>query len=64
MAVGRANGEERSRKAAEEAISSSLLDVTIDGARGILFNVTGGPNMSLFEVNEAASIIKETAHPM
>jgi cell division protein FtsZ len=63
MAVGRASGEDRSRKAAEEAISSSLLDVTIDGARGILFNVTGGPNMSLFEVNEAAAIIKETAHP-
>jgi cell division protein FtsZ len=63
MAVGRASGEERARKAAEEAISSSLLDVTIDGARGILFNVTGGPNMSLFEVNEAAAIIKETAHP-
>jgi cell division protein FtsZ len=63
MAVGRASGEDRARKAAEEAISSSLLDVTIDGARGILFNVTGGPNMSLFEVNEAASIIKETAHP-
>ncbi len=63
MAVGRASGEDRARKAAEEAISSSLLDVTIDGARGILFNVTGGPNMSLFEVNEAAAIIKETAHP-
>ena len=63
MAVGRATGEDRARKAAEEAISSSLLDVTIDGARGILFNVTGGPNMSLFEVNEAAAIIKETAHP-
>jgi cell division protein FtsZ len=63
MAVGRASGEDRARVAAEEAISSSLLDVTIDGARGILFNVTGGPNMSLFEVNEAAAIIKETAHP-
>lgn len=63
MAVGRASGEERARKAAEEAISSSLLDVTIDGARGILFNVTGGPHMSLFEVNEAAAIIKETSHP-
>src|SRR5690554_797013 len=50
MAVGRASGEDRARVAAEEAISSSLLDVTIDGARGILFNVTGGPNMSLFEV--------------
>ncbi|HVO41678.1 MAG TPA: cell division protein FtsZ [Aggregatilineales bacterium] len=62
MAVGTATGEERARKAAESAISSSLLDVTIDGARGILFNVTGGPDMSLFEVNEAAAIIKETAH--
>jgi cell division protein FtsZ len=63
MAVGRAKGEDRARQAAEAAISSNLLDVTIDGARGILFNVTGGPNMSLFEVNEAAAIIKETAHP-
>ncbi len=63
MAVGRASGEDRARKAAEAAISSSLLDVTIDGARGILFNVTGGPQMSLFEVNEAAAIIKETSHP-
>jgi cell division protein FtsZ len=63
MAVGIASGDDRARKAAESAISSSLLDVTIDGARGILFNVTGGPDMSLFEVNEAAAIIKETAHP-
>lgn len=63
MAVGIASGEDRARKAAEAAISSGLLDVTIDGARGILFNVTGGPDMSLFEVNEAAAIIKETAHP-
>lgn len=63
MAVGRASGEERARKAAEAAVSSSLLDVTIDGARGILFNVTGGPDLSLFDVNEAAAIIKETAHP-
>lgn len=63
MAVGRASGEDRARTAAEMAISSKLLDVTIDGARGILFNVTGSPDMSLFEVNEAAAIIKETAHP-
>jgi len=40
-----------------------LLDITIDGARGVLFNVTGGPNMTLFEVNQAAAIIRETAHP-
>jgi cell division protein FtsZ len=63
MAVGRATGEDRARAAAEQAISSQLLDITIDGAHGILFNVTGGPNLSLFEVNQAAAIIKETAHP-
>jgi cell division protein FtsZ len=63
MAVGRASGEDRARTAAEQAISSHLLDITIDGARGILFNVTGGPDLSLFEVNQAAAIIKETAHP-
>jgi cell division protein FtsZ len=63
MAVGRASGEERAREAAEKAISSELLDITIDGARGILFNVTGGNDLSLFEVNQAAAIIKETAHP-
>lgn len=63
MAVGNAKGDERAREAAEEAISSKLLDITIDGARGILFNVTGGPDLTLFEVNQAAAIIKETAHP-
>ena len=63
MAVGKASGEDRARVAAESAISSQLLDITIDGARGILFNVTGGPSLTLFEVNQAAAIIKETAHP-
>jgi len=63
MAVGRSDGDDRARTAAEAAISSGLLDVTIDGARGILFNITGGPDLSLFEVNEAAAIIKESAHP-
>jgi cell division protein FtsZ len=63
MAVGQASGEDRATKAAEMAISSALLDVTINGARGILFNVTGGPSLTLFEVNQAAAIIKETAHP-
>ncbi|MFW6098251.1 MAG: cell division protein FtsZ [Chloroflexota bacterium] len=63
MAVGHGDGEDRARMAAEEAIASQLLDVTIDGAHGILFNVTGGPNMSLYEVNQAAAIIRETAHP-
>jgi len=63
MAVGNGSGEDRARLAAEQAITSNLLDITIDGARGILFNVTGGTNLSLFEVNTAAAIIKETAHP-
>ncbi len=63
MAVGRASGENRAVEAAQQAISSRLLDITIDGARGILFNITGGSDLSLYEVNEAASIIKETAHP-
>lgn len=63
MAVGKASGEDRARIAAEMAISSQLLDITIDGARGILFNVTGGDGLTLFEVNQAAAIIKETAHP-
>ena len=63
MAVGKGSGDDRAKKAAEDAISSKLLDITIDGARGVLFNVTGGPNMTLFEVNQAAAIIRETAHP-
>jgi len=63
MAVGAGQGDDRARMAAEQAISSQLLDITIDGARGILFNVTGGPDLTLFEVNQAAAIIKETAHP-
>ncbi len=63
MAVGLGSGEDRARMAAEQAVSSRLLDVTIDGARGILFNITGGNNLSLFEVNQAAAIIRETAHP-
>jgi len=63
MAVGNGTGEDRAKVAAEQAISSQLLDITIDGARGVLFNVTGGPDMTLFEVNQAAAIIRETAHP-
>ncbi len=63
MAIGHGEGEDRARIAAEQAISSRLLDVTIDGAQGILFNVTGGPSLSLYDVNQAAAIIRETAHP-
>ena len=63
MAIGRGSGDDRALVAAEQALSNRLLDVTIDGARGILFNVTGGPNMSLYEINQAAAVIRETAHP-
>jgi len=63
MAVGSGTGENRAQDAAEKAITSDLLDITIDGARGILFNVTGGSDLTLYEVNNAAAIIKETAHP-
>jgi cell division protein FtsZ len=63
MAVGRAKGENRAVEAAQQAISSSLLDITIDGARGILFNVRGGNNLGLLEVNEAAELVRKAAHP-
>lgn len=63
MAIGRGEGDDKASQAAEKAIASSLLDVTIDGARGILFNVTGGQDLTLFDVNEAAEIIRKTAHP-
>ena len=63
MGVGKASGDDRASIAAERAISSRLLDISIDGARGVLFNVTGGPNLTLFEVNQAAALIREAAHP-
>ena len=63
MAVGIGTGENRAVDAVQQAIASRLLDITIDGARGILFNITGGSDLGLYEVNEAASIIKQTAHP-
>jgi cell division protein FtsZ len=63
MAIGQASGDNRATQAAEQAIHSALLDVSIEGAQGILFNVTGGPDLSLYEVNEAAEIIRRTADP-
>jgi len=63
MAIGHGRGENRAQIAAEAALASNLLDVTIDGAQGLLFNVTGGPDLSLYEINQAAAIIRETAHP-
>src|SRR4051794_32935707 len=63
MGTGRASGERRAIEAAQQAISSPLLeDVSITGATGILINITGGPDLTLFEVNEAATLIQEAAH--
>ncbi|HEY5267736.1 MAG TPA: hypothetical protein VII94_01225, partial [Candidatus Saccharimonadales bacterium] len=61
--IGRASGEDRAVKAAQQAIDSPLLDVSIDGARGILFNVIGGSDMTMHEINAAAEIITAAADP-
>ena len=63
MAIGEANGDTRAVDAAHMAIASPLLDIDISGARGVLFNITGGMDLTLFEVNEAADIISRAAHP-
>jgi cell division protein FtsZ len=63
MGIGTATGENRAIEAARAAVMSPLLEVNIQGARGILFNVTGGSDLGLFEVNEAAEVIKEAADP-
>jgi cell division protein FtsZ len=63
MAIGRAGGENRAVAAAEAAIRSPLLDVTIDGARGVLFNVTGGEDLTLHDVNQAAEVVRRVADP-
>ena len=61
MGIGRASGADRAAEAARQAISSPLLEINISGAQGILFNITGGPNLGLFEVDEAAEIVREMA---
>lgn len=63
MSIGRASGENRAVQAAEKAIGNALLDVSIDGATGILINVRGGPNLGIHEVKEAIDIIRRTADP-
>ncbi len=63
MGIGQASGEGRSLTAARAAISSALLEASIEGARGLLLNVAGPSDLGLFEVNEAAEVVKETAHP-
>src|SRR6202007_2245970 len=61
MGIGTAGGESRSADAARAAISSPLLEESVDGATGILLNITGGRDLGLFEVNEAAEIIQNAA---
>jgi len=63
MGIGRASGETRAVDAARQAIESPLLEVSIDGARGVLFNVIGGSDMSMHEINEAAETITSAADP-
>jgi len=63
MGIGMASGEGRAQNAARAAIASPLLEASIDGARGILLSIGGASDMGLFEVNEAAEIIHEVAHP-
>jgi cell division protein FtsZ len=63
MAVGRASGENRAIEAAEAAIKSPLLDLTINGAKGVLFNVTGGPSLTLHEVYQAAEVVRRVSDP-
>jgi cell division protein FtsZ len=63
MGIGLASGENRAVVAAKEAVSSPLLETSIEGAKGVLLNITGSSNLGLFEVNEAAAIITEAADP-
>src|SRR3982075_3630057 len=63
MAIGRGTGETRAQDAARMAISSPLLDISMEGAKGVLLNITGGSDLSLSEINEAADVIAQSADP-
>ena len=63
MGIGRASGDDRAIEAAHQAIESPLLEVSIDGARGVLFNVIGGLDMTMHEINAAAEVITAAADP-
>ncbi|MEQ8237006.1 MAG: cell division protein FtsZ [Syntrophomonadaceae bacterium] len=63
MGIGQAKGENRAAEAARQAISSPLLETSIQGAKGVLFNISGGEDLTLFEIQEAAAIIHEAADP-
>ncbi|MFN8637763.1 MAG: cell division protein FtsZ [Chloroflexota bacterium] len=61
MAIGRGSGDQRAIDAANQAVASQMLDVSMEGARGVLFNITGGPDLTLAEINDAAEIINKAA---
>jgi cell division protein FtsZ len=63
MGIGFGSGDTRAADAAKDAVASPLLETTIAGAKGILLNVTGGPDLTLYEVNEAAQLVSESADP-
>lgn len=63
MGIGKASGENRATEAAKQAIHSPLLETSIEGAKGVLLNITGGPNLGIFEVNEAADLIRQSVDP-
>jgi cell division protein FtsZ len=63
MGIGRASGENRAGEAAKLAVNSPLLELTIDGARGVLFNITGGSSLGMFEIDEAAKVITRSIDP-
>ena len=63
MGIGSARGEDRAVQASELAISSPLLEASIDGAHGVLLSIQGGSDLGLFEINEAARLVQEAAHP-
>ncbi|EKA62143.1 cell division protein FtsZ [Janibacter hoylei PVAS-1] len=63
MGIGSARGEDRAVQAAELAISSPLLEASVDGAHGVLLSIQGGSDLGLFEINEAARLVQEAAHP-
>jgi len=63
MGIGRGSGETRATDAARQAINSPLLDVSIDGARGVLFAIAGGKDMTMYEIQEAAKVIIESVDP-
>lgn len=63
MSMGKASGQNRAAEAAKTALASPLLDVSVKGAKGVLFNITGGPSLTLFECNEAAEAISQAVDP-